>query len=104
MNAEKIKTIIRDSVQEVLSSDGAIKKGKPMLSMRDLASLTDIPTRTMKAYEAEGRFETSTIMGVELVDVKAFRQWCLDNLRGKRKADVLGRLDAYINQFQKQDG
>ena len=99
MNAEKIKTIIRDSVQEVLSSDGAIKKGKPLLSMRDLASLTDIPIRTMKAYEEMDAFEVQTTMGIELIDVAAFREWCLENLKGKRKAGAVGRLDIYLSQF-----
>lgn len=101
MNTEKIKSIIRDTVKEVQSDDVA-RLGVPMLSIRDLASLTDISMSTLKNYEAAGIFETNETMGVKLIDIKAFRDWCLENMLARKKANVVGRLDAYMKQFQTQ--
>src|SRR5690554_6764860 len=98
MNTEKIRTIVKATVEELKSSDKT--NSTPLLSLRDLASLTDIPMRTMKAYQEVGAFDTLTTMGIELIDVAAFREWCLENLKGKRKARAVGRLDIYLSQFE----
>lgn len=103
MNTEKIRSIIKDTVREVNEVDPKVRFSVPMLSIRDLASLTDVSMRTLKEYESQGVFEKKVIMGVELIDLKSFRDWCLENMLARKKANVVGRLDAYMKQFQNQE-